>query len=573
MNLSKILIFILLISSISAVGTKAKAKTDFKLTGYIQEQDGSGVKGAKILIFNSEGKETADGKSKGEGSSSNLSSLEEGFSHSVSTKTSSSGPLANVVHTMKVKGILAFMGLSSVNAALLSGRKTERSDATSVDFSKKMARARLEKANLPDPVCRTGIISTPILSAGKKQACCPHYCKECDDYPTCKKVRGQDSKNACCASDVLKMACGKGAPANVCVKKCSESLPPCIMEDGKVWKLEPPEVNAAEDCNEAITDWRKHKQAAIKTGKMEADVIDGKTTLKQMDAAITDHGKLSDEVKETVTEVKKTISDAEAIIDTVKDDVKEVEADIEIAESMEPPDALAERLLGEMESSLKTIESNVTKVLTKVKEFNANLESTREALDSQLAQLKDHKNTAAADVKMAVDFKADLRQSHEMAEKIRKMQHEAETHEAELKKIFKEAEAKAEKIKEEAIAMKTTTTTTNLNCECYLCGSTDPFPDADVCGQYTESGEYPCGPETSGSGCWTYAPQGCVCSTQTIIQECQCYHCGGMEEFNDADVCGTATTSGEYPCGPETPGSGCWASPAGCDCGSRQTTR
>ena len=67
MNLSKVLIFILLVSSISAVGTKAKAKTDFKLTGYIQEQDGSGVKGAKILIFNSEGKEIADGKSKGDG--------------------------------------------------------------------------------------------------------------------------------------------------------------------------------------------------------------------------------------------------------------------------------------------------------------------------------------------------------------------------------------------------------------------------------------------------------------------------------------------------------------------------
>ena len=67
MNLNKILVYIMLISSIYPVGTKAKAKTDFKVTGYIQEQDGSGVKGTKILIFNSEGKEIADGKSKGDG--------------------------------------------------------------------------------------------------------------------------------------------------------------------------------------------------------------------------------------------------------------------------------------------------------------------------------------------------------------------------------------------------------------------------------------------------------------------------------------------------------------------------
>lgn len=67
MNLNKILVYIMLISSIYPVGTKAKAKTDFKVTGYIQEQDGSGVKGTKILIFNSEGKEIANGKSKGDG--------------------------------------------------------------------------------------------------------------------------------------------------------------------------------------------------------------------------------------------------------------------------------------------------------------------------------------------------------------------------------------------------------------------------------------------------------------------------------------------------------------------------
>jgi DNA repair exonuclease SbcCD ATPase subunit len=344
------------------------------------------------------------------------------------------------------------------------------------------------------------------------------------------------------------------------------------MEDGKVWKLEPPKVNAAEDCNEAISDWRKHQQAAIKTGKMEAAVIDGKATLKDMDAAITDHGKLSAEVKETVTEVKSTLSDAETAITKVKDVIKSIDGDIEKAESLD--DALAEKLLGQMKSKVKTISSNLTHVYDRVKEFNTELETTKDDLDDQLKQLKDHKNTAAADVKMAVDFKADIRQSHELSVKIRKLQVTAENHEAELKEFITEAEEKAENIKEEAIAMKTTTTTTNLNCQCYHCGGTETFNSADVCGEYTESGEYPCGPETSGSGCWTYAPQGCVCSSETIVQPCQCYHCGGMEEYNNADVCGAATTSGEYPCGPETSGSGCWNNVDGatCQCDTHQTT-
>ena len=67
MNLNKIFIYLLLLSPIFSVGTKAKAKKDFKVTGYIQEQNGSGVKGAKIYIYNKEGKEIADGKSKGDG--------------------------------------------------------------------------------------------------------------------------------------------------------------------------------------------------------------------------------------------------------------------------------------------------------------------------------------------------------------------------------------------------------------------------------------------------------------------------------------------------------------------------
>merc|ERR1719197_2125121 len=86
------------------------------------------------------------------------------------------------------------------------------------------------------------------------KTCCAGYCGECTDYETCKSVRGQDSENACCATKVLSMECGGGsAPANVCLKKCSEAVPPCIM-DMEV-TIPSTERHAGDDCNEAITDW------------------------------------------------------------------------------------------------------------------------------------------------------------------------------------------------------------------------------------------------------------------------------------------------------------------------------
>tara|TARA_B100001250_G_scaffold407507_1_gene428377 strand:+ start:288 stop:1349 length:1062 start_codon:yes stop_codon:yes gene_type:complete len=65
--LNKILIYFLIASPLLSVGTKAKAKTDFRITGFIQERDGSGVKGAQIFILNSEDEEIANSKSKKDG--------------------------------------------------------------------------------------------------------------------------------------------------------------------------------------------------------------------------------------------------------------------------------------------------------------------------------------------------------------------------------------------------------------------------------------------------------------------------------------------------------------------------
>merc|ERR1719159_1913598 len=118
---------------------------------------------------------------------------------------------------------------------------------------KSMAARNLAAAGLPDPKCHTGVVS--LKEEGKSQVCCAGYCGECTDYPTCKEVRGQDSENACCASSVHKMRCGN-APANVCLKSCTEAVPPCIMEEGKTFEMPNPDTrNAGDDCNEAVSDW------------------------------------------------------------------------------------------------------------------------------------------------------------------------------------------------------------------------------------------------------------------------------------------------------------------------------
>merc|ERR1719238_1877564 len=84
---------------------------------------------------------------------------------------------------------------------------------------KALQKRTLAASGLPDPHCKTGVLSLPV--DGKPQACCAGYCGACNDYETCKSVRGQDSEKACCASKVYEERCGV-APANTCLKSCSE---------------------------------------------------------------------------------------------------------------------------------------------------------------------------------------------------------------------------------------------------------------------------------------------------------------------------------------------------------------
>merc|ERR1719160_1936815 len=126
----------------------------------------------------------------------------------------------------------------------------------------KMAAARSRAAaGLPDPHCKTGTISLADAS-GAPQVCCAGYCGECSDYPTCKSVRGQASEAACCKTKVYEMRCGN-APANVCLKQCTDSVPPCIMPAGETFAKPDPEVrHAGDDCTKAADQWKQKKEAA-----------------------------------------------------------------------------------------------------------------------------------------------------------------------------------------------------------------------------------------------------------------------------------------------------------------------
>merc|ERR1719502_1950248 len=122
---------------------------------------------------------------------------------------------------------------------------------------------------LPDPMCKTGVISL-ASEAGADRACCAGYCGECGDYATCGSVRGQDSENACCASKVIGLECGEGAAANVCLKTCDKAVPPCIMGEFEFVTPKKGARSAGTDCNEAVTDWRAKAENAITAGEEAA---------------------------------------------------------------------------------------------------------------------------------------------------------------------------------------------------------------------------------------------------------------------------------------------------------------
>eukprot|EP00747_Dinoflagellata_sp_TGD_P165349 gnl/TRDRNA2_/TRDRNA2_186498_c0_seq1.p1 gnl/TRDRNA2_/TRDRNA2_186498_c0~~gnl/TRDRNA2_/TRDRNA2_186498_c0_seq1.p1 ORF type:complete len:163 (-),score=17.23 gnl/TRDRNA2_/TRDRNA2_186498_c0_seq1:54-542(-) len=146
-----------------------------------------------------------------------------------------------------------FVLLSCGPACTLAGRTSWRKTLTA---------RHLANSGRPDPYCKTGVLSLTNRT-DNPQVCCAGYCGECSDYPTCRNVRGQDSANACCKSKVLEMACGSGAAANVCIKPCSQSVPPCIMDGNNFTAPDPNQRNAGDDCGEAKKEWRAKADSAM----------------------------------------------------------------------------------------------------------------------------------------------------------------------------------------------------------------------------------------------------------------------------------------------------------------------
>jgi len=174
--------------------------------------------------------------------------------------------------SLETAGVIYQLGQNGTKKETVKPKEGKKKCAPRLNKTSMLQRSALARslvqAKKPDPTCKTGVVSLAGAVADRPQACCPAYCGECSDYPECGSVRGQDSANACCLSKVLDLECGGPAkpPANVCLKKCVDAVPPCIMEEGVAFEM-PAVTSAAEDCNEAVGEWMDKAESAVKSGK------------------------------------------------------------------------------------------------------------------------------------------------------------------------------------------------------------------------------------------------------------------------------------------------------------------
>merc|ERR1719478_705498 len=144
-----------------------------------------------------------------------------------------------------------------------------------VAFLSVVASAGLRSAGLrsfldgKDPMCKTGLMEA---SSEATRVCCPKFCSECTSYVSCSAAFEHDtdkSKNSCCVDTVTENSCDNAGANGLtatstppCVKKCSESLPPCLMEDVD-FTFDPDQVSAADDCGNAVSEWEATAKGII----------------------------------------------------------------------------------------------------------------------------------------------------------------------------------------------------------------------------------------------------------------------------------------------------------------------
>merc|ERR1719198_2592443 len=124
------------------------------------------------------------------------------------------------------------------------------------------AEARFLRLDGKDEFCKTGLMEASVETP---RVCCPSFCSECSSYASCTAAFEHDtdkSKNACCTDVVKEHSCensGENGLTEVsfppCVKKCSESLPPCLMTDSD-FVFDPDQMTAADDCGEVVGEWQ-----------------------------------------------------------------------------------------------------------------------------------------------------------------------------------------------------------------------------------------------------------------------------------------------------------------------------
>lgn len=100
-----------------------------------------------------------------------------------------------------------------------------------------------------DPTCKNGFRSI-VTDPTAVTVCCPKYCGRCNDYETCKKVNGQASDKACCASTVQSLTCENKAEDPYCIKSCDGKSAPCSLGVVKAFE-KPADTTASADCGSA----------------------------------------------------------------------------------------------------------------------------------------------------------------------------------------------------------------------------------------------------------------------------------------------------------------------------------
>merc|ERR1719428_289493 len=204
--------------------------------------------------------------------------------------------------SLETAGVIYQLGQNGTKKETVKPKEGKKKCAPRLNKTSMLQRSALARslvqAKKPDPTCKTGVVSLAGAVADRPQACCPAYCGECSDYPECGSVRGQDSANACCLSKVLDLECGGPAkpPANVCLKKCVDAVPPCIMEAGVTFEM-PSVTSAAEDCNEAVGEWMDKAESAVKSGKGGAESWDNLEAAGKI-YELAQHGSKKETVKQ-----------------------------------------------------------------------------------------------------------------------------------------------------------------------------------------------------------------------------------------------------------------------------------